>query len=225
MRYLCRTICACIVWSVCHLGDAHANSPVSYERQHAIASVNRCNDPCFWIAKSVPSDTNIINNVNSTGPFPIESADPNDFKFAILLDKAVEEVSTLPLFRFIKEWIGVPYSFGGNDKEGIDCSGFVQRLVSTIYHVPISRMVRTQFEECTTVLREELREGDLIFFHTTRPGLSHVGYYLGNNKFVHASTVRGVIIDDLCDPYYDRAFRHGGRLMPRSEPFSLSSNE
>jgi lipoprotein Spr len=184
---------------------------------------------CTYHSAVTPShlieDTTIGDQVAALGLHAIENADLQDFKYAILLNKAVEEVSELPLFRFIKEWIGVPYSFGGNGKEGIDCSGFVQRLVSTLYNLPISRMVKTQFEECLPILRHELREGDLLFFHTTRPGLSHVGYYLGNNKFVHASTVRGVIIDDLCDPYYDKAFRQGGRLLPRNEQPSISANE
>jgi lipoprotein Spr len=171
------------------------------------------------------TDTLIDDKAADAGIPLIEKAGTYLFRYAILLNRSVEEIANLSVIPFVEEWIGVPYSFGGNSKEGIDCSGFVQQLVSCLHNISLSRMVKTQFEECRSLLREELREGDLLFFHTTRPGLSHVGYYLGNNKFVHASTARGVIIDDLCDPYYDKAFRFGGRLFDRNEAVSASAND
>jgi cell wall-associated NlpC family hydrolase len=73
-------------------------------------------------------------------------------------------------------------------------------------------MAKEQYKVCEHIKRNDLEEGDLVFFHTTRKGISHVGVYLGNNKFVHASLNYGVTISDLNDPYYSRAFRAGGRV-------------
>lgn len=170
-------------------------------------------------------DTLITGKGMPEGKPSIELTNPSVFKYAIWLDRAVEEVSGLPILHYLEEWVGVPYLFGGNTKKGVDCSSFVQQLVYTLHNIPISRMVKTQFEECRAVMRDELKEGDLIFFHTTRPGLSHVGYYLGNNKFVHASSTRGVIVDDLRSPYYTKAFRYGGRIILEKSQAASSSNE
>ena len=143
---------------------------------------------------------------NSPGIFT-----PMQFKYAILMDVPVEALNNLKLFSYIDEWYGTPYHFGGNDKTGIDCSAFAGNLMTNVFGVGLPRMAKDQYNVCEHVKRDELEEGDLVFFHTTRRGISHVGVYLGNNKFVHASLNYGVTISDLTDPYYTRTFRGGGR--------------
>jgi lipoprotein Spr len=133
------------------------------------------------------------------------------FKYAILMNVPVEALKNLKLFSFIDEWYGIPYRFGGSSKAGIDCSAFSGNLMTTVFGVGLPRMAKDQYNACERVQKNELEEGDLVFFHTTRKGISHVGVYLGNNKFVHASLNYGVTISDLTDPYYSHSFRGGGR--------------
>jgi hypothetical protein len=163
--------------------------------------------------KSAPS----INNTAGSNPFIIrhdiqEAYNPILFKYAILMDMPVETLANFKLFAFIDEWYGVPYHFGGSNKTGIDCSAFAGNLMTTVFGVGLPRMAKDQYKACEHVKKANLEEGDLVFFHTTRKGISHVGVYLGNNKFVHASLNYGVTISDLGDGYYSKAFRGGGRV-------------
>ncbi len=142
----------------------------------------------------------------------IETLTPEHFRYSILLGIPVEDIYDVHLFQFVTDWYKTKYKFGGASKSGTDCSGFMQQLYKQVYAFPLARVVPEQFGQCTPLTREQLRPGDLVFFHTTRKGLSHVGMYLGNNKFVHSGTRTGVTIDDLNDPYYKKTFRAGGRV-------------
>ena len=97
-------------------------------------------------------------------------------------------------------WLGVPYRGGGNSKRGVDCSGLTSHLYKKVYHKKLKR-------------KRNLREGDLVFFHNGRKKriASHVGIYLKDNKFIHASTSRGVIISSLNEDYYRKHWLSGGR--------------
>ena len=147
--------------------------------------------------------------VNSS---PEKSTGALKFKFAILLDVPVEEIEDEKLFSFIDSWYGTPYRYGGFSKEGVDCSGFTQAFMSSIYNISIPRISAEQYNQSKRISRKELEEGDLVFFKTSGRTVSHVGIYLRNNKFVHASTSAGVIINDLDDDYYARRFAGSGRV-------------
>ena len=158
---------------------------------------------------------NAVNNTVSN-TFSMEGSSagifmPMQFKYAILMDVPVEALNNVKLFSFIDEWYGTPYRFGGSTKEGIDCSAFTSGLMTAVFGVGLPRMAKDQFSVCEHLDKEELEEGDLVFFHTTRKGISHVGIYLGNGKFVHASVNYGVTISDMSEGYYAKAFRGGGR--------------
>lgn len=162
--------------------------------------------------KSSPS----INNAPVTNTFSIqhnipEAYQPIQFKYAIMMDVPIEALENVKLFAFIDDWFGTPYHFGGNSKSGIDCSAFSGNLMTSVFGIGLPRMAKDQYNVCEHIKRNDLEEGDLVFFHTTRKGISHVGVYLGNNKFVHASLNYGVTISDLNDAYYSRTFRGGGR--------------
>lgn len=142
----------------------------------------------------------------------IENSSALQFKYAIMLGEEVEALSNTSLLQFIDEWYGTRYRYGGSTRDGIDCSGFSCLLMSSVFGKKLSRTAREQFEECQKIPREALQEGDLVFFNT-RGGVSHVGVYLTNNKFVHASTSSGVVISDLDEEYYRKRFVGAGRLM------------
>jgi lipoprotein Spr len=134
------------------------------------------------------------------------------FKYAILLDVPIEEINDQKLFDFIESWYGTPYRYGGFNKQGIDCSAFVQTFMSAIYDVNVPRISSEQYEQSKRISKKELEEGDLVFFKTSGRSISHVGIYLRNNKFVHASTSSGVVISDLAEDYYARRFAGSGRV-------------
>jgi len=141
----------------------------------------------------------------------IEKTSSLQVKYSLLLNTEVENVQNLKMFEFIDEWYGTRYHLGGTTKKGIDCSAFTQLLFSSVYGISLARTARDQYRNSSRISRTHLQQGDLLFFNT-RGGVSHVGVYLQNNKFVHASTSGGVTISDLYDPYWLRRFVGVGRL-------------
>lgn len=116
------------------------------------------------------------------------------------------------LYREIKSWIGTRYKYAGHSKQGIDCSGFVAAMYRSAYGKTLSGGSRDLYPQVDTVSRKNLREGDILFFKIRRGQVSHVGVYLGNDKFAHASVHSGVIISDLKEDYYRKYYFTGGRL-------------
>jgi len=157
----------------------------------------------------------------NTSAARVEAAGALQFKYALLLDTEVEEVENLELFAAIDEWFGTRYQLGGSTKKGIDCSALTQILFQNVYGVELPRTAREQHKVARPVSRVELKEGDLLFFNT-RGGVSHVGIYLQNNKFVHASTSGGVTITDLFDEYWMKRFIGVGRIESTTSPATAS---
>jgi LysM repeat protein len=110
-------------------------------------------------------------------------------------------------------FLGAPYRFGGSSVRGLDCSAFVKKIYE-LFNVSLPRTAREQSRVGKRVARNELEEGDLVFFNTHRRALGHVGIYIGNNEFVHAASGRSkaVKIDTLDKPYYDTHFIKAVRL-------------
>jgi cell wall-associated NlpC family hydrolase len=145
----------------------------------------------------------------------IEDFSSLQFKYAILEDALVEEMQNEKLLGFMEQWYGAKYHFGGNGKEGIDCSAFSSTLMSSVYGISnLPRMARDQYIAAPHVGKKQLQEGDLVFFHTygKRKTITHVGVYLRNNKFIHAS-ISGVMISDMGVGYYASHFVGAGRLL------------
>jgi hypothetical protein len=148
---------------------------------------------------------------------PGEVVKPQGFiadKYAELMNVDKDQIQNGRLYAFIDQWMGVPYKFGGQDKDGVDCSGLAQLLEQEVYAVNIPR---TTAQQVTTIKRkyeEELKEGDLVFFDFDGKEFSHVGVYLQNGYVVHASSKRGVIIVRLHDPSLYKYFSRGGSVVP-----------
>jgi len=144
----------------------------------------------------------------------LENCSSLQFKYAILTDQDVESVTDTALYSFIDNWMGTPYMYGGSTKDGIDCSSFTSTLLQAIFNLSVPRTAKEQYDACVRVHKNDLREGDLVFFKTqgSRRGVSHVGVYIGNNYFVHSSTSSGVMISNLDEDYFSTRFVSGGRL-------------
>lgn len=138
-------------------------------------------------------------------------------KYSEMLGVLPQSITNLSLYHFIEDWYGVHYRMGGNDKNGIDCSGFVQRLYEEVFCTNLVRTAMQQFATCSMVFRKDsLKEGDLVFFHTRgRKRITHVGIYLMNNFFVHASSSQGVIISSLEEDYWSRYYAGAGEILSR----------
>jgi LysM repeat protein len=112
-----------------------------------------------------------------------------------------------------KSMLDVPYRFGGSSFRGIDCSGYVQKVFSYL-DIPLPRSAREQFQRGERIEREQLSKGDLVFFQTYARFPSHVGIYLGDNQFIHASSRdRKVRIDSLDTPYYVKRYIGARRMQ------------
>lgn len=133
-------------------------------------------------------------------------------KYATLLNVDESKIENVKLYSFIDEWYGVPYKYGGKNKSGIDCSNFTATLYSNIYGKSVTGSSASIFEQCKTISKSNLEEGDLVFFKIDGNKISHIGVYLQNNKFVHATTKKGVMIDDLDQAYYKKHYYKAGRL-------------
>jgi cell wall-associated NlpC family hydrolase len=145
------------------------------------------------------------------GSSKVENAGALQFKYAQLLNTEVEYITNIHLFEVIDEWYGTKYCMGGTTKSCIDCSAFVQTVFSNVFEMNIPRTARDQYAASQKISSTMLKEGDLLFYNT-RGGVSHVGIYLQNNKFVHASTSGGVMISDMFEPYYVKHFISAGRF-------------
>jgi hypothetical protein len=135
----------------------------------------------------------------------LENFLPFQFKYAMMLNESVEKVSNVALYSTIDEWYGTRYRYGGTTARGIDCSAFMQVLGTYAFGWDLPRTARMQYAHTRSIPRTDLKEGDLVFFNTTG-GISHVGMYLQNNKFIHSTTSQGVVISDLTDNYWKSRF-------------------
>jgi hypothetical protein len=143
----------------------------------------------------------------------VEKANWLQLKYSIIIDVPVESITNIALLKKIDEWIGTPYVYGGGSKNGVDCSYFALDVMQGTFNIKLNRTAAEQYLQSKRVDWNELKEGDLIFFKTEGPNkVSHVGIYLTNNKFVHASSKRGVTISDLSEPFYKKTLFSMGRV-------------
>lgn len=112
-----------------------------------------------------------------------------------------------------QEWKGTRYRLGGTSKSGVDCSGFMQITFRDLFGIDLPRTTTEQANEGRRVSKSEIKTGDLVFFKTGRgPNGKHVGVYVKNGQFLHASTKGGVIYSDLDSPYWSKTFWQARRL-------------
>ncbi len=134
-------------------------------------------------------------------------------KYAAIMQTEPEHLQNLKLYYFINKWYGVVYRGARNEIDGTDCSGFVNILFKEVYGKKLDREANLIFKNnCQSKTTNNLREGDLLFFKTQHDYIDHVGVYLHNNHFIHASSRLGVVIDDLNETYYKKSFFKAGSL-------------
>lgn len=147
---------------------------------------------------------------------------PPDFKgpkeLARLYGVRITPADNIFLYNEGARWLGTPHRMGGSSKRGSDCSGFVTAVYRNVYGKRLARSAAEMLKrDCRRIGRAQLKEGDLVFFHTSGRGgrrkkPNHVGIYLKNGRFIHTSSSRGVVVSSLSEPYYQRAWITGGRV-------------
>jgi cell wall-associated NlpC family hydrolase len=116
------------------------------------------------------------------------------------------------LYETVNSWLGVPYKYGGTDRSGIDCSAFVGTVYKKVYGKTLSRTANDMLRDVELIGKNQLREGDLLFFTNSKGKVSHVGIYLKDGLFAHASTSAGVCVSRTDDSYWSKHFYKGGRV-------------
>ncbi|OFY67609.1 MAG: hypothetical protein A3H98_03375 [Bacteroidetes bacterium RIFCSPLOWO2_02_FULL_36_8] len=161
-------------------------------------------------SKNLPNEKKETKETKSNIP----SSKENKIKtrFAHLLEVDENKIRNIKLYVFINDWLGVPYKYSGKSKQGVDCSGFSSLLLQDVYGKKISGSTENISNAINDISMSNLKEGDLIFFKIESKKPSHMGIYLMNNKFVHASVKLGVTINDLNEKYYKKYFYKAGRL-------------
>ncbi|MNW31249.1 Murein DD-endopeptidase MepS/Murein LD-carboxypeptidase precursor [compost metagenome] len=120
--------------------------------------------------------------------------------------------SEAKLIQEVSQVKGTPYKFGGTTSSGFDCSGFV-RYVFNQFNLSLPRTSALQAKQGEVVAKSNLRPGDLVFFNTNGRGISHAGIYVGNNKFAHSSSSKGVTVSKLSDSYYSKRYVTARRVV------------
>ena len=110
-------------------------------------------------------------------------------------------------------YLGTPYAYGGETKSGIDCSAFTGAVYDQSVNVKLPRTAADQVKEGTPVSFDDLKFGDLMFFNTTGANPSHVGIYIGDDLFAHASEAFGVTISSIESSYYKKRYTESRRII------------
>jgi lipoprotein Spr len=139
------------------------------------------------------------------------STSANATTFDFYSKKTNEKITEDLVLKHYAQWEGVKYKFGGTGKAGIDCSAFIQKIYRNFdFHLP--RTTKEQIKLGKDVRKHELELGDLVFFKTSKTS-RHVGIYIGNQKFIHASSTFGVTTSNLNNSFWSKTYEKSKRII------------
>ncbi|WP_437922349.1 C40 family peptidase [Sphingobacterium sp. LRF_L2] len=166
----------------------------------------------------------LVSQAQTTKP-KTTSSDPDNLAkeyFSQIMGVASNAMANTKLYQFVYEWLGTPYRLGGDSKKGIDCSKFSLAVYENVFNTTIGYNSRNQYANVKPIRKNDLQPGDLVFFKIRSRSITHVGVFLGDDKFAHASSSRGVMVSDLNDAYWKRYYYNGGR--PYEESGTMTAN-
>ncbi len=217
-------LCSVALLSSCRsFKNLSANDP---SRSVQSKQKNNSNDVVFLdnISVTPGSKRNTVSEVSTTKKtyrpsvsstnknFDSKNAGEVQLKYAAMLNVPSEELTNIMLLQAIDYWWGTKYCLGGLTEDCTDCSAFTQNLMRDVYAIDIPRTAQEQYNNSIHIKTKELQQGDLVFFQNSHRSISHVGVYVANNKFVHASVSNGVMISDLNEDYWKQRYRVAGRV-------------
>ena len=133
-------------------------------------------------------------------------------------DRAFRHADRSKLLRVVDSYLGVPYKWGGTTRAGMDCSALTRAVYRETFGVELPRTSRQMYELGRPVNQiKKLKAGDLVFFRISDsgPGVSHVGIFVGDGRFAHASSSRGGVIDNLSSSYFESKYAGARRILPQ----------
>jgi lipoprotein Spr len=160
--------------------------------------------------------TCLLNTTFAQSSKTTSTSDPDNLAkeyFSQIMGVAVSATTSSKMYQFIYDWIGTPYRLGGDSKKGIDCSKFAAQLYDQVFNTSIGYNSRNIYSNVDKVQKGDLKPGDFVFFKIRSKNITHVGVYIGDDKFAHASTSRGVMISNLNESYWKRYYFNGGRIL------------
>jgi murein DD-endopeptidase / murein LD-carboxypeptidase len=198
-----------MIWVAGNAQTTHKSYPVASKPTHTKAV-----EKTTTTRKKAPSKKTVASKKSSKkkpATPKVEKPCVNDFYAGYCLkpDSAMSPY----LYYQVYDWIGTRYKYSGSSKKGIDCSGFVSEMYRNTYCIALNGSSGSIYTQVKPIEKAELKEGDILFFKIRKKQISHVGVYLGNNKFAHASVHSGVIVSDLNEEYYKKYFFKGGRFL------------
>ena len=133
-------------------------------------------------------------------------------KYSQLLNVPKDSIKNIKLYILIEQYSAAPYKYGGNDQTGVDCSGFSCAIEKLVYGVSIPRSTGAQAKAIESKNISSLKEGDLVFLKLGGSSINHVGVYLQNGFFIHATSNLGIVLDNLNDPDTQQRFMTCGSV-------------
>jgi probable lipoprotein NlpC len=133
-------------------------------------------------------------------------------KYSQLLNVPKDSIKNIKLYTLIEQYSATPYKYGGNDPSGVDCSGFSSVIEKQVYGLTIPRSTGEQAKAIQSKNISDLKEGDLVFLKLGGTAINHVGVYLQNGFFVHATSNLGIVLDNLSDPDTQQRFVSAGSV-------------
>jgi cell wall-associated NlpC family hydrolase len=193
--------------------DKNTSTTSSTDEKPVSQKFEKHNDNNTTVVQDLPDS-----NDNEFDETPVEESPVDKSNFIAHYEKLKDMNVTLTsrekiLFEVVK-FLDTPYKYGGNTDSGIDCSAFTKQVFENSVNIELPRSAREQYSVGGKISKEELKFGDLVFFNTRRrnnPG--HVGIYLGDNQFAHASRKLGVTVSTLEEKYYKTRFSGARRVL------------
>ena len=135
----------------------------------------------------------------------------------VTVEDVISTKEAKALVKTARKWLGTPYKYGGDTRKGVDCSAMVMNVYNEALNIKLPRTTRTQRDYAAQVRKNDLQPGDLVFFSPGVKGknISHVGMYIGSDRFIHASSSRGVVVSSLDEKYYRDHYHSAGRVVKK----------
>jgi cell wall-associated NlpC family hydrolase len=211
MKTLLAPIVACSIFGLILMEGCSSSSPRFTDRQKKPAEKQVERKGPRFSSKEAEEETK--ENDKKVAPRDIEKITAGTRDFKKEKNPAIKPLDQSKMMREISRYMGVPYLYGGTTAQGLDCSGYTM----LVYKNAIGKLLPRSAAEQATVGRsvdlQNLKFGDLVFFNTTGEQYSHVGIYIGDDLFAHASVTLGVTISSLQSSYYEKRYVGARRVI------------
>ncbi|HWP82276.1 MAG TPA: NlpC/P60 family protein [Bacteroidota bacterium] len=200
-----------MAWGLLSLPGCGASSPRFGNAERSSAASERKPPGARFSAKEIEEEK--AEDDKKVAPEVKESIVAGKRDFRKEKNPAIKPLDQSKMMREISRYMGIPYEYGGDTPQGLDCSGYTMLVFKNSVGVQLPRTSADQSKIGKPVSFEDLKFGDLVFFNTTGESASHVGIYLGDDLFAHASVTLGVTISSLQSSYFKKRYEGARRVI------------